>query len=274
MSTALAALIIFSCSDNEMDSHEADLEAEEIEIFEDSFTAEDDLDGDIQIAHMAEALIQAGGKVEDGIFGCAEVTRDPEANTITIDFKQGCPGPWGRTRRGIIVIQYDGPYDNALTRRIINFIDYYLGQIRISGSITLEQGERDENGHLLRRRILNDYTRTRPDGSSFVLRGESLRRWIAGEGDGDIDTNVVEITGELEGRSTRGRNFRHVIVEPVIADFACRRDGFFLYKAGLKEMTFTGPVMNRVRTVRYGDGECTKTITITINGRNTIVTRD
>lgn len=264
LGTLFTSLILFQACDSNDDENITLSSDEELDIVENSNDAENTIDEDLQVMSL-EQTTSSGGRIAGET--CAVVTKDETAKTITIDFGDGCVGPYGRERSGKIIITYGGTFDDDMANRVITFEDYYVNNKNITGTVALRDINRNDDGNLTATRELVDYAIHFPDGNSFTLNGSTTREWLEGEGDSIITNDVFRITGAYEGVSTRGRTFSHEIVEPIIADFNCRASGGFLRVAGVREMRISKVDRERVRTIDYGDGECDNEITVTINGK-------
>ena len=239
---------------------------EQLELVDNSNEAETMTDEDILVIDsVVDKSASSGGRVAEYL-ACAAVSRDEEAKTIIVDFGEGCVGPHGRERSGKVIITYGGVFGDGLANRTITFEDYYVNNRNITGEILVGNFNRNDEGHLTSTRTLKDYTVNYPDGNSLVINGATVREWIAGEGDGLLNTNVFRITGSHEGVSTRGRTFSHTITVPIIADFGCWMSGGFMRTTGVRELVISNADRSRVRTVDYGDGTCDNEVTVTING--------
>ena len=81
----------------------------------------------------------------DKRFTCAVVTlvKSPNSNplrpmgTITIDFGTGCKDDAGNTRKGKIIVSYDGIRFMKDSKIITTFSEYYVNGIKIEGTNTL-----------------------------------------------------------------------------------------------------------------------------------------
>jgi hypothetical protein len=264
---AMAATLAQSCQDD----NETNLsEQEELEAAEYSTLADNTFDDESEMFDEVIGDENAGGRKKTD--PCATVTRDEVAKTITIDFKDGCVGPYGRKRSGKIIIKYSGTFGDNTANRIITFENFYVNNRKITGQVELRDFNRNADGNLTATRKLVDYTVTFPNGKSIELNGSTTREWIAGEGDDIAGNEVIRITGSYEGSTSRGRSFTRTIIEPVIADFNCRTSGGFLRVAGSHELTWKNLKKSGSRIVNYGTGECDNEITVTINGKSHTIT--
>ena len=258
-----AALLFVQSCDDEKESPVT--EQEEVEIADESSSAENTLEEDMEAFDEAITQSESGsGRVEET---CVVVTRDSEAKTITLDFGDGCVGPYGRERSGKVIITYGGEFGDHLANRVITFDDYFVNNKEITGKIELRDFNLNGEGNVTNTRRLIGYTVHFPDGNTFQLNGYTTVEWIEG-GDDEVRSNdVLKITGSYTGESSRGRNISFTITEPVIASFPCRKEGNILRVQGKTELRINGANRVRVRTVDYGDGTCDNTIVITINSK-------
>ena len=268
-------IFILSSCEEEDDLTTSELsETEQVEIFSNVTESSNHVDEEIDISYQAQLNETSGGREIPLWEECVTISRDTLSKQVVIDFGDGCTGPYGRTRKGQLIITYGGEFNDMTANRVITFQNYFVNNRQFKGSIELRNINRNEEDHLTATRSLTDFTVIFPSGDSLVTNGSTTREWLEGEGDGDPRTNALRLTGSYEGVSTRGRSFSHEIVEPVIANFNCRFSGGFLRTAGVIEMTITGIRRERVRTIDYGDGSCDSEYTITINDRVTTITSE
>lgn len=266
----LFAIVLVTSCDNENVLNQGS-EQEEEQVVESASISEDATDDVLEIAALAEDELAAdGGRINSDL--CAVVTHDKENKTVTIDFGDGCVGPYGRERKGKIIIKYSSEIGDNVANRIITFEDFFVNNKGVTGTIELRDFSINASGNLQSVKRLIELTISFPNGESMVFNGSRTREWISGEGDDDPSNNVYRITGSIEGKSTKGRSFTHEIVEPIIADWSCAAQGKFARVAGVVEMTRLGGYNNRKRTVDYGDGECDNIIVVTTFRRTYTVT--
>ncbi len=264
----MVAMFLVSCDNNE------DLqgtETEEEQTLESASVSEDETDDVLEMAYQSETeLTSTGGRVRTT--SCAVVTNDKQNNIITVDFGAGCVGAHGRARSGKIFIAYSHEIGDSLANRIITFENYFVNNKGITGTIELRDVSVNDAGNLQSVKRLIDLTISFPNGEKTVFNGDRTREWLSGAGDDDPSNNVYKITGSLEGISSTGRSFTHVIVEPIISDWSCAAQGNFARISGVVELTKLKGYSVRKRTVDYGDGECDNFITITTFKRTYVIT--
>ena len=264
----VAILTMQSCQEDETAELTRD---EEIAITENTTFSEDVSDEDIEIANSAEieAGLQGEALRESSPEKCFATTWNADTRILTIDFGEGCVGPYGRQRRGKLIVSYSEEGNYYTADRTITFDNYFVNGNQITGELSVEKAVINEEGFYENNYTVN-YTILFNGGNTFTLNGSRRREWIAGVLDGDFSNNVFRITGGLTGISTRGVSWSHQIIEPLIADFNCRSEGNFLYTHGIKEISYSNNRRTRTRTVDYGDGTCDRSYTIAIN--NDVIT--
>lgn len=252
--------LLASCQRDEALDQGTDLEEEQI--VEAASISEDASDDALEISAVAEAqLTVEGGRLNSDL--CATITHDALNNRLIIDFGDGCVGPYGRERRGKIIVTYTHALGDSVANRIITFEDYFVNNKGVTGTIELRDIEVNAQGNLQCTKRLTELTISFPNGERVVFNGARIREWLAGAGDGNRYNNIYRITGSVTGKWTTGRTFTHEIVEPIIADWSCAAQGNFARIAGVVEVTKLGGYNDRKRTVDYGDGECDNMIVIT-----------
>jgi hypothetical protein len=257
------ALAATSCNDDET---LVDNESEEAQMTEFASVGENESDDVLEVLDQAEVSQSAKSAAKTNEL-CAVVTNDAENNVLTIDFGDGCVGPYGRTRSGKILIAYSGAINDGVSNRIITFDNYVVNNKAVTGSIELRDITVNEDGTIASTKKLVGLTITFPNGESVTYNGSRTREWIEGMRDGDPSNNVFRITGSVEGTWSNGRTFTHVIVEPIISDWSCAAEGGFARVSGIVEVKRLGGYVSRKRVTNYGDGTCDNSFTVTIGKR-------
>jgi len=265
----ILAILLTSC-DREERLKQGTEEEEELAV-ESASVGEDASDDALEITAQAEMQVAvSGGRVPSDL--CATITHDEVNKKLIIDFGEGCIGPYGRERKGKIIVTYSSEVGDSIANRIITFENYFVNNKGVTGTIELRDVSINAAGNLQSVKRLVDLTISFPNGEQTVFNGSRTREWISGAGDNNRLNNVYRITGSVTGVSTTGRSFTHEIVEPIIADWSCAAQGNFARIAGVVEMTKLGGYVNRKRTVDYGDGACDNTIMITTFRRSYVIT--
>jgi len=259
---ALAAtqLTFFSCTtDDETTSDDAEEQSSaQNATYSDTYS-----DEDLEIALDAQSEVNTGGRSLADI--CATISHDDANKQVVIDFgTEGCTGPYGRVRKGKIIITYSSTLGDDIANRIITFDNYFVNNRQISGTINLRDIEINLDGNYQSTKGLVDYKVTFPNGQFITTNGSVTRELTAGGGDGILENNEFEVTGSYTTVSDQGASFSHTITEALIVKMSCVGEGGFARVAGTIEMKKTGLAGNsRVTTIEYGDGTCDGEFTIT-----------
>jgi len=239
---------------------------EELSLTQKSTQSEGLAEEEVQFVHEAAIVPNERGRLAET--PCVTVTRDIEAKKITLDFGTGCEGLYGITRSGKVFMVFTGSFDDKTAQREITFENYKVNDAQIEGKIKVSGFSRNSEGFLTSTRELVDFKVTFKDGSSFTLNGSTTRELIEGEDDQIVNNEKIRVTGGHNGVSSTGRTFSRVIVEPIIASFACAAEGKFIRVQGTQEITVTNSVVAKTRTIDYGNGDCDNEISIIINGKS------
>jgi hypothetical protein len=179
--------------------------------------------------------------------------------TVTVDYgSSNCDCNDGKTRRGKIVTTFTGPYHAQGTIITHTPLDYYVNDIKIEGTKTVENMGLNTTGQ--------PYFNVQIDGVATLTTGETMtytstrvRTWTAG-----FNTllnrfdDEYDITGTASGVFSSGGSYTANITAPVHIKVGC---GFPV--SGTVEIT---PQSHPVRVLDYGTGTCDATFTVTVNG--------
>jgi hypothetical protein len=175
-------------------------------------------------------------------------------NMITLDFGDGCEGPKGRTRSGMILITQSAPMHEDGAVRTSSFVDFYIDEVQLVGTKSLTNLGLNEQGNRAINRIVDGFGLVYPDGSAASFSADHTLTQIAGaETDQKFD-NVFAITGNSEGVNRKAKSFSSLITEALIKRRNCR-----WIVAGIKQIT----TENGTFTINYGDGLCNPVAIVT-----------
>jgi hypothetical protein len=208
---------------------------------------------------------------ESGLLsGCATVTRDTVSmpHTVTIDFGNGgCTGNDGRTRKGKILVSYDGPYRALGTTIVITFDNYFVNDNQILGTKTVHNDGVNGNGNLSYSITVSGQVIKANNGGTVTWASSRTREWTEGESTLSLADDVYKVSGTASGTSANGNTFTATITSPLVRKLApgCRRH----FVEGTMEVEVTG---KPTRYIDFGDGSCDGQITVTINGNTYDIT--
>ncbi len=207
-----------------------------------------------------------GGRVEfgvrDRILKCAEVEHDTATNTITItyDSLSDCQNPFGHVRQGTIIITYsDRRYVPGATRTI-TFQDFYIDDVKVEGTRTLENiQETSEDAPKFRITLVGGKL-TFDDGTTITRDSERIRTWY--RADNPLDDEVT-VEGSASGTRRDGSAYEIEILEPLVYVRDCRESNQSkIPVSGIKQITSGENVI----TIDFGDGTCDNLVDVTVNG--------
>ena len=252
----IASMLFFTaCEQDDATSIPADeVDAATIEaeaVAQSDFEEIDDMTSNI----MAIADASSGGRIEsvdDDRCHCAEITHDKENKTITIDFGDGCTGPNGVVRSGIIFITYDGRRFVPGSTWTVTFRNFYVNRRHIEGLRTVTNISESLEDHPKFHITLEDGKVTWPDETFATREVDKVRVWVRAANPLFDEYHI------LAGSTTSGTNRREIaykteVLTDLIYKRSCRND-----RKVRIPVQGTKLVVKREKTcvLDYGDGAC------------------
>ncbi len=267
-------MFLASCKDNGsgIDYSSSDNLNVQSEAHSDAMTEEVD---DMASVAVAADPAPDGGRtitITDTRFACAktitiETAQDNNPPTvihgfITVDFGTGCAGPGGRTRSGILRIEYSGRRFMPGSKLTITFDNYAVNGIKFVGTRILTNISASETAPIAYSVVEDGVILTYPDGTTATRTVAKVRTWIRA-------ANPVQdswtVSGTAAGTNRKGKSYSMTITKDLVYSRACAvSNKVFIPVQGTKELV----VENKTVTIDYGNGECDNIFTITINGRS------
>ncbi len=203
------------------------------------------------------------GRGMDERASCAVVTHDKEAQTILIDFGDGCTGPYGNMRSGIIFITYNGKRFVPGSTWQVELREFYFNDRHIEGTRNVENVSESLEANPTFHITLTDGKITWPDGIFATREVDRYRVWVRAA------NPLLDEIHILEGSVANGLNKEGVRYSTtVLADLIFKRDCRASNKARIPVAGIKEIVVGDVTTIiDFGDGECDSIVTITKNGR-------
>lgn len=218
-------------------------------------------------AYNSEKFYKSSDDGDENILGnCATIILDTSVypRMLTVDFgEENCLCGDGRYRRGKIIVSFTGRYREEGTMLTHTFDNYFVNDNQVKGTriVTNEGRNEDDNLYFT---INVDGQIIKADGSGQITWiSNREREWIEGEDTYEWFDDVYLITGEGHGKTAAGRNYIVKITNPLRKEIGCR-----YFVSGTYEFT---PEGIPTRIVDFGDGECDKIITVTVNGVTVII---
>ncbi len=180
---------------------------------------------------------------------------DTIIHTITfVDFING-NSQYQRVKNGVIVIKKVGLYYQPTFWRKVMLIDFYINDNQIEGTnIIIKTGDFQHNSTLTNGRI------TFPDGTTYTREFNRVRTWTSGYGTPhQVWDDEFAVEGEAWGVNRQNDAYTHTIINSLIIHRNCR-----WIVAGVINFV----VGNKTGTLNYGDGECDREATLTVDGES------
>lgn len=249
-------LFLTSCTEKE--------EANEITSTEDMTLIEDILNSIEETADEQTFGFTDETELETRSNPCVEITSTAPLgqypNTFTLDYGDGCEGPHGRMRSGIIIIDVSDKMENEGATRTVSFEDFFVDEVQVLGTRTMTNTGLNADGLQTFTKEVAGVQLVFPNGdiasrdafheTTFLEGFDTPNRW----------DNIMSITGNAIGVSRSGVNYSSVIVEPLIKRGNCR-----WISAGIKEINRDDQTVS----LDYGDGACNRAATVTFEDGTT-----
>ncbi len=185
--------------------------------------------------------------------------------TIEINFSanssDGCTDPRGNVRKGKIVVTFEGRRLNLGSVAVITFVDYEINGINLEGTRTVTNISANlEVAPKFSISLVGGLV-TWPDGTSATREHELVREWHRE----NLPINdYVLVWGTASGENRRGVGYEMAIDtdHPIRHNRLCP-----IPVSGIKTISTESHTI----VVDFGDGDCDKLITITVDGESRTV---
>jgi hypothetical protein len=217
------------------------------------------------------SIADAAGEVYNGAFmrtthttgigACCTVGTDTVSNPHTLVIRFGssdCVCLDGRSRKGTIIVSYNGEYSDPGQIHTITFDNYYVNDNQLTGSITTTRVDTTIAGNWYYKVASHDSMNISQDplNSQYVVwAGSFVRKWVQGYTTGDRGDDIFSISGE--GLLTRpdGNAFSFNIATPMQIAMGCN----FCESGVVNVNGYQGS-----RVLNYGAGTCDANAQLTI----------
>jgi hypothetical protein len=198
---------------------------------------------------------------------CATVTHDKEAQTITIDFGEGCTGPYGHIRKGVIFITYTGRRFEPGAKWTITLRDFYIDERHIEGTRTVENVSQSLEDNPKFHITLVGGKITWADGTFATREVDRYRVWVRAANPMRDEMHILEGSVAL-GINKEGVDYNSTVLTDLVYKRACRTSQTARFPvSGVKEIT----VGDATIVIDFGDGECDSLADVTKDGVTTEV---
>lgn len=192
---------------------------------------------------------------------CAKISIDSTdtTGTVIIDFGLAdCLGFDGRFRRGKLIIEYSGMYQDSGYTHKITPLSYYVDDNLIDGVRTVSNMGKDVEGNIYYNITCNGTVDLAQNGGRIQWSANRTRTLYAGASTPLLNDNLYRIEGSSTLIGSTGTKYTINITDPLLAAFDCS-----WIKEGIIEIFPEGKVK---RYLDYGNGVCDNKATLTING--------
>ena len=264
--------LFFTACDNESETPTVNFDEDEKSAYEAEESVENIFDVIESITNSAiqYAESNSGGRIAvitDPELACAEVsfTGTRESGRLEINFGDGCEGPDGKVRKGIIVIEYEGHWLATGSKIWTVLKDFYIDNVKVEGTRILTNVSVDLESLVYTVEIIGGKV-IWPDQTFLTRESERTHTWFYGNG---LDDFEVYVEGTASGKTKLGVDYTSKTVEPLVFKSSCRGNTIYLPASGIKTITIPEkPVI----TVNYGGGDCDNKFTISIGESSKEVT--
>jgi len=175
----------------------------------------------------------------------------------TFDYgTENCESYFGNNKRGMVHISVSDWWKNEGSLREITFEDYYVNDNKMEGVKTTLNTGLNESGNLTFTKTVTDAKLTYTDESTITWACEKLSEQVEGGATFLFADDVWSVTGAGSGVDLDGNSYTMKIASALIYNNGC-----FYPVRGIVEIATEGQIL---KVINYGDGECDKTITVTI----------
>jgi hypothetical protein len=282
---ALSGALMLSC--NREEKTKPELEVESINNESQAQAEFDDLQSVTEDAMERNDSVM-NGRIEN-LISCGAVNINPSNKTITIDFgSTGVLCADGRTRKGLITIQYTGKYRDSATVITTTLTNYEVKPIsqqnfvKVEGTKTVTNQGRTTNGKITFRVQISNGKLTFSDNSTITFTSTRTRVWDKGDSTNfrnspsllsALQDDEYVINGTTNGTARSGQTF-NTTLSNIRIKLGCWLGApigqrFRYPVSGTKSISTSGGT----RTIDFGNGNCDASVTYTgINGNTLSLT--
>ena len=259
--------LVSSCNEEERLTASDTQDISEEAITDSYFQDADDLGG-VAIASPTDAQYSGGRTsgtitISDDRCHCATVTLESTGTievpkgVITVDFGTGCIDARLNTRKGKLKFAYNGKRFLPGSTVVLTTENYSINDIKLEGTRTSTNVQGSTGDAPKFNVVLTNGKATFPDGSIAERQSNITWEWIRADNPTN-DYLLIDQLSTASGTTRGGRSYSVSLLE------------------GLKYKRFCGIAVDGIKkyvldeekeiVIDYGNGECDKALTITVNG--------
>lgn len=221
-----------------------------------------------RVASSRTIQIQGDSRICNGVTITVTInegsTNENPSGTITIDFGAGCEDILGNVRKGKIIITFSGKKFLPGSTVKTTFVGYSINSIQLSGVRTLTNITASNVEAPKFQIELVEGLAIWPDATTATREHCLVRTWERAQNPTQDRMVVNQCAGAevaASGTNRRGRAYTMSIIEPLVYKRGCP-----IAVEGVKQ--FVDVATGKVITVDYGDGDCDRIITISVDGNS------
>lgn len=268
-----AISFVTSCNDEERITAQDSQDISEEAVTDSYFQDMDDMAG-VAVESPSENDYSGGRtkstfQVSDSRFRCgttpltltlersANSTPSAPSGVITVDFGTGCTDLRGNTRSGKLIFTYNGRRFVPNSTVVITGQNYTINGVKLEGTRTIKNitGSTDVSPKL--NAVLTGGKATFEDGTQATRESNITWQWVRAASPAD-DKLVIDQSSTASGTTKAGRDYEVSLLEPLEYKRFCG-----IAVSGIKRYVING---EKEITLDYGNGECDKEVTVTVNG--------
>jgi hypothetical protein len=268
-----AICLITSCNDDERITAQDSQDISEEAVTDSYFQDMDDMAG-VAVEAPSETEYSGGRtqstfQVSDTRFRCdgapltltltrsANSTPTTPSGVITVDFGTGCTDLRGNTRSGKLTFTYNGRRFMPNSTVVVTVQKYVVNGVKLEGTRTLTNVTGSTDASPRFNAVLTGGKATFENNSQATRESNITWQWIRAASPAD-DKLIIEQSSTASGTTRAGRNYQVSLLEQLEYKRFCG-----IAVSGIKRYVING---EKEITVDYGDGECDKEVTVTVNG--------
>jgi len=215
---------------------------------------------DLEVYSVA-ANTRTEGRNRRHIPDCAEITHDPEAKTITIDFGEGCEGRGGKIFSGKILISYTDRKYLPGSIWTMTFEDFYIDGKHIEGVRSVENiSESLEDNPTFHITLVGGKV-TFEDGAFATKDADKTKMWVRARNPLEDEFHILD-GSTASGVNKEDVSYSTTVLETLVYKNICKLEGIHLPVSGVKEVVKG----EKTVVIDFGDGACDNFVTVTSDG--------
>ena len=214
----------------------------------------------------------SGSRINKAFDKCwSSIELSATKDTLTVSFDGSICLKDGQKRTGKLIIAFTGPYKTKGTVITSTLENFTIDGKPLEGKKVVENLGRVDGTNLSYKVIISDAKLTYDDGSISTWKSDRTRTWTKGESTPlNIWDDIYEIEGTASGTNRNNLTYtmETPVTTPIVLDMECWATTR-LPKSGVISIR---PNNLLERSVNYGNGDCDRSISISIGNQSYNIT--